>query len=219
MRCKVILIESYYSHVPKDTLFINYPKSPWNKTGMDTYKMYVERCERVTDNNHSWSGSGIKTDIHHLYFLSDEELTIGNWCVDNDNNYFKIEKIENGTVSSDIHSASYNNVKKIIATTNKNLSIPLIPEKFIKLYVTKANSNSTIEEILVETYFDKVVKLKTSLNYVSIIYDRYILEVVEDVSYTIIDIMDNKIVANILPEHGKQYCKEIGEKILNSLNI
>lgn len=64
-----------------------------------------------------------------LYLVSDEEILVGEWAYD--------------AVVRDIFTAP-TNIKitpghggKIIATTDKSLGLPLIPESFIKLYVEK----------------------------------------------------------------------------------
>lgn len=116
-------------------------------------KLEALTCERVTVNGHAWNGSGIRTNINHLYFISDEELKDGEWCYENSmkkgNKVFKYD-------SSNIwHKLAY----KIVATTDKSLvyltnngrvayNLPQIPEAFIKHYCEVGG----IDEVEIEYY-------------------------------------------------------------------
>lgn len=54
--------------VKEGGLFINDTrKHSWGK-------LEVLKCERITQHGHAWNGTGIRTDICHLYITSDEEI-------------------------------------------------------------------------------------------------------------------------------------------------
>ena len=75
----------------------------------------------------------------HLYILSDEKIKEGDWCLNLDtNDIFKLGKY------------GVNNAKKIIATTDTSLGLPLIPESFIKYYISEYNKGNIITDVEVE---------------------------------------------------------------------
>lgn len=106
--------------------------------------------------------------IQHLYILSDEEIKEGDWCMHLGLNmtYFKVIDVDNYKLHYD--SREYfnkNTCKKIIATTNSELSIeskfpisegrswvklPEIPTQFIQEFVKRYNGGILSEKILIE---------------------------------------------------------------------
>jgi hypothetical protein len=89
-----------------------------------------------------------------LYFLSDEEIKEGDWCI-NLNSF--LEHKELCRIDSKIELERYvqkieNDCKKIIATTNKDLGItlPQPSESFIKKFIEAYNSGKAITEVMVE---------------------------------------------------------------------
>lgn len=82
MKCEIIIKPSSHSvPVPVGDLFINVPT-------YDKGRLHLERCERITVNNHSWSNGGIRTDIHHLYVVLDNypnPVNIDDYVIDNYN--------------------------------------------------------------------------------------------------------------------------------------
>ena len=138
-------------------------------------KLEALTCERVTVNGHAWNGSGIRTNINHLCFVSDEEIKVGDWCVHLSRGYvFKVYNFgeSNGSVTL---IPSENNLpedlefllvdcKKVVATTDKSLvyltnngrvayNLPQIPESFIKHYVNVGGINE-IEIEYLEDFID-----------------------------------------------------------------
>lgn len=79
---------------------------------------------------------------YHLYLLSNDEMNKGEWCYNSLNDEIIQAK---GLVENDLP-----NYYKIIATTNKDLSIRLLDEMFVESYVAQYNQNNIIEEVFVE---------------------------------------------------------------------
>ena len=105
-------------------------------------------CERVTQHGHSWNGTGIRTDICHLYITSNEEIKEGDWYLDTTVNViFKNDKLFlNGT-----------GYKKIILTTDQDLiadGVQAIDDEFLEWFV----KNPSCEEVKVmkDTFFESV---------------------------------------------------------------
>jgi hypothetical protein len=135
--------------VKEGGLFINDTrKHSWGK-------LEALRCERVTRHGHSWNGTGIRTDICHLYITSNDELKDGDWCYD-------VELKQIDKYSNTWCELAKQNARKIIATTDelklKDISRPLgvyqiLPspsENFIKAYIEAYNNGNVIEDILIE---------------------------------------------------------------------
>lgn len=97
-------------------------------------------------------------ELQHLYFTLNEEIKEGDLVLMNlrndsdDDDWFAIDKVveiennymyfSNSGVSTSLHKAT-----KIVATTDKSLNLPLIPESFIKEFV---ESNGSIKEVEIE---------------------------------------------------------------------
>lgn len=113
----------------------------------------------------------------HLYFLSDEEIKEGDWCILNlgeNSRPVKIKSLNSGhpvfTVDIGEGYAKLENLKKIIATTDSSLtkiisdfdfmsgesgeiSIPALPQpshSFIEIFVREYNKGNVIEWVNVE---------------------------------------------------------------------
>lgn len=100
---------------------------------------------------------------HHLYLTSSEEIKEGDWFLSDDRNHisetpkYRVEQciaIENGWIYGSIdkmgqgHNPDWS--KKIVATTDKSLRLPEIPESFIQAYIKAYNEGKPITEVLVE---------------------------------------------------------------------
>lgn len=104
--------------------------------------------------------NSVSKALQHLYITSDEEIKKGDWCYKEDvkNKIFKWVNTENDW---------YNDSKKIIATTDKSLSInmydingarevnfdielPQPSQQFIEKYIEEYNKGNKIIEVLVE---------------------------------------------------------------------
>lgn len=103
--------------------------------------------------------SSINTKLQHLYFLSDEEIKEGDWCVDKHKVVFKQE--------TDKIFSEFTGSKKIIATTDKSLMwhdktpigenvnglwkiLPQPSQSFIEKFVEEYNKGNVITEVMVE---------------------------------------------------------------------
>jgi len=85
---------------------------------------------------------GTKDTYKHLYITSDEVIKIEDWVICK-NDVFKPECKE------EINDLQ-NWCKKIIATTDKSLNLPLIPQSFIETYIEEYNKGNMIENIEIE---------------------------------------------------------------------
>jgi hypothetical protein len=103
------------------------------------------------------ASAGVKT--FHLYFLSDEEIEEGDWCIALDTNIvFKAGALDMNGINKFKHI-----YKKIIATTDSSLTIdssnwgaiaqvklPQPSQSFLEVFVTEYNKGNQIKEVLVE---------------------------------------------------------------------
>lgn len=115
-------------------------------------KLEALTCERVTVNGHAWNGSGIRTNINHLYFISDEELKDGEWCYESKMKGNKIFEYDSSNIW---HKGAY----KVVATTDKSLvyltnngrvgyKLPQISQEFIENYCEVGG----VDEVEIEYY-------------------------------------------------------------------
>ena len=105
-------------------------------------------------------------EYQHLYFISNEEIKMGDWCICSDyrNSYQKLGKVSHvgspgnfkNTIqiggNTDLHIGRENLTycKKIIATTDKSLGLPQPSKEFIEAYVKAYNEGNIITEAMVE---------------------------------------------------------------------
>lgn len=121
----------------------------------------------------------------HLYFLSDEEIKEGDWCILNlgeNSRPVKIKSLNSGhpvfTVDIGEGYAKLENLKKIIATTDSSLRIgklevggkiehlPQISQSFIGIFVEEYNKDNVITEVMIEYKepYNKLVGSKIGSN-------------------------------------------------------
>jgi len=112
----------------------------------------------------------------NLYITSDDEIKEGDWFIDN-NQIFKCNDIKLGywnvgesnksdAISSEFRKHEIDNCKKIIATTDTNISSKEITpfgrqfikpsQQFIEKYIESYNAGQVINDVLVE-YEDKFI--------------------------------------------------------------
>lgn len=161
-KCKVVMLPTNEKAIPVGNIFINQPKGKWNKS-----KLHIEKCERVTQHGHSWSGNGIKTDIQHLYITSDDKIKEGDLVIGIDPiSYGHIDTVKKGEKIGNCY-------EKIIATTDSFLTIlkkfgeysndnhernfpeqpipsPQPSQSFIEKYIEEYNKGNIITDVLVE---------------------------------------------------------------------
>jgi hypothetical protein len=164
---KVVMLESkdQTHQVKEGDLFINDTrKYSWGN-------LEALRCERVTQHGHAWNGTGIRTDICHLYITSDNEIKDGDWFMSAFFSYpiHNIESLRNrpgglGWTTEELNKDFKGH--KIIATTDPSLgytdhrvspvpnfcSFPQPSESFIKAYIEAYNNGNVIEDILIEVH-------------------------------------------------------------------
>jgi hypothetical protein len=78
----------------------------------------------------------------HLYIISDEEIKVGDWCIDKNNCIYKQE--------TDKIFQTFTNSNKIITTTDKSLELPEPSPEFIDKFIREYNKGNVIEEVMVE---------------------------------------------------------------------
>ena len=136
--CKVILLQTN-EKAHFDDLVIH----PINK---ELFKFQLQNCTEFAQ---------------HLYIISDEEIKVGDWRLENDHIYRTLD-------SETTRWANENGCKKIIATTDTSLQIkhfnsgvfkdllynlPQIPQHFIEKYTEEYNNGNVIDDIKVEYEF------------------------------------------------------------------
>lgn len=150
---------------------------------------------------------------HHLYFISDEEIQVGDWYI------WKgyLNKIQETPIIH-CYDTSYgsglDNTKvinngrstKIVATTDTSLGLPLIPQSFVEKYCKK---NGNIKEAMIETEYvegigsattdsrghrlgDKIKTRKDNTVIVSRVKDSWTREEVIELLYTFGEIMEDR---------------------------
>lgn len=86
----------------------------------------------------------------HLYITSDDEIKKGDWTIDIGckEPHGRLTTIDNQTeLDRYINADNGYNIKKVIASTDPSLGLPLIPESFIQAYV---KAEGKIDEVQVE---------------------------------------------------------------------
>ena len=110
------------------------------------------------------------SEFQHLYIISNEEIKEGDWYIDD------INTIRQSITSDKDYWAVRQDYKKIIATTNTSLYVPITQDKpfdelpqpsdsFIKKYIEEYNKGNIITKMLVEykkaTYEDWIKTAET----------------------------------------------------------
>jgi hypothetical protein len=137
--------------VKEGSLFINDArKHSWGK-------LEALICEKITQHGHAWNGTGIKTDICHLYITSDEEIKEVDWFYNTISlkpEPFKACENGDGYVNCNKYSHYRIDCKKIILTTDPNLikdGVQAIDDEFLKFFAT----NHFIDKVELSTYHVK----------------------------------------------------------------
>jgi hypothetical protein len=99
-----------------------------------------------------------KFKAQHLYFLSNEEIKGGDWCVinyefDSTRHADKVKSITPKgmflTTESN-YELMANRCKKIISSTNEKLNLPTPSKEWIDQYIKAYNTGNPIEEVMIE---------------------------------------------------------------------
>lgn len=95
--------------------------------------------------NTYWSNGDLSK--RHLYFLSNEEIKEGDWCINSyDNRTWKYEP----SPCPLPYWGNKDTLTKIIATTNTSLRLPQPSKEFIQAFITAYNEYEPITKVLVE---------------------------------------------------------------------
>lgn len=90
----------------------------------------------------------IETQNQHLYILSNDKMSVGDWFLEGDGDNIKPRQINTIALLEDLYD--YEKERKIIATTNEELLLPRIPQDFIEDFIICYNNWNPIEEAFVE---------------------------------------------------------------------
>ena len=112
------------------------------------------------------------SEFQHLYIISNEEIKEGDWCIDKYNQIWQF--LDNCLIGFDANknkrfrtdNVEGHKVKKIIATTDASLYVPITQDKpfdelpqpsdsFIKKYIEEYNKGNVITKVLVEYDFNQ----------------------------------------------------------------
>lgn len=97
-----------------------------------------------------WAEAGNIDYFCHLYLVSEEEIKEGDWCYDS--NWVKVFQVgeldEVELYSNEPRIYKKNHCKKIESTTDKSLSIPLIPNSFIERWVNEQGKIGRVKVLM-----------------------------------------------------------------------
>ncbi len=149
---------------------------PTNKaTGICTHRLSASHPKLLCYHKPTWQddkgiSEGYQQD-YHLYVLSDEEIKVGDWCIQLGMN--RLEKWDGDTYNLDISLR-----RKVIASTDKSLMIekcsgfigkeyplPTLRESFIEKYIQAYNAGHPIEWVNVEYEDVDIHKVKIKYNF------------------------------------------------------
>jgi len=100
---------------------------------------------------------------NQLYLVSNREIKVGDWFInigDNDINVAQIvtDEVVQYLEEEYLQTASKLKLRRIEASTDPSLNLPLIPQSFIEAYV---KANGKIDEVSIETYMGDAKLIKT----------------------------------------------------------
>jgi len=162
---------------------------------IDKYVDYISLCKsrhQGLNNKLSIMRGRYNTELinpQHLYILSDEEIKKGDWVVAPHNGTKLVTTIKeitktgfavHGIVIGFDAGCQLTSCKKIIASTDKTLSLPGIPQPYIEYYIEEYNKDNVIEEIELEIdtnleLCDGISKIKLQNNEVVPTYNTSII--------------------------------------------
>ena len=103
--------------------------------------------------------SSFNTINKHLYITSDEDIEECDWIITENSKDICMVGTNYGRLE---------NAKKVIATTDESLNLPLIPQSFIENYIKEYNKGNVIENIEIEIEpinQPEAFKIKSNINY------------------------------------------------------
>ncbi len=101
----------------------------------------------IREDSKSYEVYGFK--IQNLYIVSDEKVKEGDYCKSNPFPICGNTGILHCS-GSGVKQANIDNCKKIIATTDKTLGLPIIPDQFLTDYIKSYNEGKQITEVELE---------------------------------------------------------------------
>ena len=118
-------------------------------------KLFLDSSDRlILDKKEDTNPEDKGTSNQHLYIISKEKPQIGDWCI----NYSLLYQIDD----RDSLNHVFLRWKKIIATTDKSLGLPLIHDSFLSPYIKAYNEGKQIKEADLE--FDNyIVKMSSNV--------------------------------------------------------
>jgi hypothetical protein len=120
------------------------------KSGLYKYRYGIQKL----------TNDQVSSKMQHMYLLSDEEIIEGDWYVN----------LDDGAVKNNLIKLANNapSCKKIVATTDNKLNLPIIGEEFIKEYIEAKGKIEKVKYKIVK------VNLQTwrGLMNVAVIYKR-----------------------------------------------
>lgn len=103
------------------------------------------------------SSTGSYSEFHynkqHLYFTSSEEIKVGDWSI--------VTYLDTNKQEAVYNTAGGIIAEKVIATTDKSLGLPLIPQSFIEEYVKSSGEIKEVE--LLPDYMNGILILESSV--------------------------------------------------------
>lgn len=131
-------------------------------------------------------------ESQHFYVISEEEIKKDDWYID----LYNLDKPKycDYTVLSKKLNLKKEQVKKIIATTDKSLNLPQIPQSFVEEFVEEYNKNNLIKEVLVK-YEETSVTINKS--FPASVIQNYNLKLTSD---NMIVIFKKKIISTAIVE-------------------
>lgn len=99
----------------------------------------INQNYRITGKNEFW-------EPQHIYIVTDDEIKVNDWVIMGNGN---LNKMTDTDMIFYLDSMS-NATKKVVATTNSDLKLPLIDLDFINNWINESNSGDIISNIELE---------------------------------------------------------------------
>lgn len=145
---------------------------------------------------------------HHLYMTSEQEIKKGDWIYNWLNNDLTT------AVSFPWIQLHLKHLKKVIATTDKSLSLPLIPSSFIEEYVTKQGE---IDKAKLQRRENDPSKPLISMD--SFELDYVIILPIEDKTFSREEVIDFMVMAIMNDNSSAPYTiEELKQEFPNKFN-
>ena len=139
LKCKVVMLATEKSNLFQQTRDI-WGSPTVCKLSYSDNQTYIDNIYLVNSGRAATNAQD-KYNFYHLYFISDEKIQIGD--------YYTIYDSMSIHKAGGMNQQWYNEMcKKVVASTDSSLSLPMIPESFVKEYI---ETNGEINEVFIET--------------------------------------------------------------------